>query len=578
MRAIGRIGLVNPWLLGAPVAVGGAFVCAWGCRRVWSQRRDLAPRIVGYLARPAPALAAICCAAAVGLIAIWTAAPEVQYDALSAKEWLPALWAREGHIFIPQETPQMFVTGSALDAFLPGHTVGGAATARYSAFFLGGVLCVLVRRLVRPWVSRGSAAILSAVFLATPHLLWQMSTAFDDLELALAALALAALAVGLQPSGVLDGVLMGILVGSAVNAKLHLAVFAGVVACVWLLRVHGKRRGLHVLAGAVAGAFVTAGTVLIERWVEFGNPVLPALNAVFRSREYPPINESYNFPFAADGGLHALLDFLPSVVFAPTTYVEATPPGAYGLLPFVLLIYLLAGWCIPTPGGLAVWAGTAIAVAAWWIEVRYLRYLIPYFVVALVMVAPVAGRVEVWATAAFRTAVRRRTPSAHGAVSTLFLAAMFAAAPATVLAGFWNVPGRIPIATVFGAEAADAYQLRSMPGVAAIQAINRLTPSDSLTVVDPALVYQRTLLEGRRNLLPMWEFVKLTTWFIDRGDLRGPLGSASAWRGRGVSWAAISEAKLDSGDYDPRVTAVIRAAGRAVWQEGDVVLVEIPRR
>ncbi len=577
VRAAGSAGLANAWVIAVPVLVGGVATAAYGWRRVWPERRGLVRDCVAVLARPAPAVAVVCGAATAGVISIWTAAPELQYDALSAKEWLPRLWAHQGEIFIPPETPQMFVTGSALDAFLPGHTVGGDSTGRYTAFFVGIALSILVWRLVRPWVSPGSAAILAAMVLATPHVLWQMTTAFDDLELALVTLGVAAAAVGMRPLGPLEGVVMGLLAGSAVNAKLHLAVFAGVVACVWLLRADGTGRRIRVAGGCLAGGLVIAGAFLIARWIEFGNPVLPALNAIFRSEHYPPINESYNFPFAPNGGFGALLSAVPDFVLSPTTYVEATPPGAFALLPIVLVIYLAVGWRFSRPGGVAVWAGTLLAVVAWWVEVRYLRYLMPYFVVSLVMIAPFVGRLEAITQAASWDRSRYRLRAHRATAAALIVGAMFVAVPAPVLASFWNVPERLPLDVVFGAETRDEYRLRAMPGVAAVDAINELTPDGSLIVMDPVLVYQRTLLEGRRNLLPIWEFVTITQWLAEEGKTGGPLDSVGAWRSRGVSWAALSRSKLEGGEYDPRVTAVVENAGRVVWSKGDIVLVEIGR-
>jgi Glycosyltransferase family 87 len=146
------------------------------------------------------------------------------------------------------------------------------------------------------WISRvllgsaaGAIAILASVIIAAfgPMTLSEVGTSFSDILTALPVIA----AVGLVLS---DGgrpysrlLTAGFLIGAAVGLKLTNATFL-IGAGVSLLLA---ARPLHAMAtfgaGSAVGGLATGGAWSLRLWQEFGNPVFPYYNNVFRSPDAP---------------------------------------------------------------------------------------------------------------------------------------------------------------------------------------------------------------------------------------------------------------------------------------------------
>ena len=218
-----------------------------------------------------------------GAACIWTAAPEVQFDPLWGKEWLPAAWADAGTISVDPRDAQTFQAGGTLYVTTIGHLVGADSVGRYLSFLVGVFLAVSIWQLVRPIAGRAVAVILGLVFLVTPHVIWQMGTADDDLQLCLAAGALAVGVIAFDRGSWREALLVGVLAGGAVSGKFHLIAFAGIAALGWLVFT-GRRGRLAGIAAFVAGAVIITAPSLVYRWVESGNPFFPGLNDIFESR------------------------------------------------------------------------------------------------------------------------------------------------------------------------------------------------------------------------------------------------------------------------------------------------------
>ena len=84
--------------------------------------------------------------------------------------------------------------------------------------------------------------------------------------------------------------------------------------------------------------------------LDTGNPVFPAYNDIFRSSDYLPVRETFNFPYWKTADLWDALTLPYTVIVHSSSHTttEAMPPGAYGLLVaaivlavFVILIDLL---------------------------------------------------------------------------------------------------------------------------------------------------------------------------------------------------------------------------------------------
>ena len=178
------------WDVAVPILVVGA-LGAYSSGAAFARERRGRPGTTCVSSRLAVAVAALGLLT-FGLACVWTAAPEVMFDALYAKAWLPLDWARAGDI--GPLTLHPVLNGSGL------HAAAGRARAQLNAGAVGRYLQLLALPAVVAtvwWAGRrsGWAPLAAAVLIVTPHLFWQSTTADDDvlLMLGVAALALVAL-------------------------------------------------------------------------------------------------------------------------------------------------------------------------------------------------------------------------------------------------------------------------------------------------------------------------------------------------------------------------------------------------
>jgi hypothetical protein len=539
----GRAGLLRWWTFGVPVLLVGALgalllaraaaagpaQAAW--RHVRSDRLSAGCASLGLLL--------------LGLACVWTAAPDLMFDALYAKAWLPSEWARTGAIEPSRVHAVLNNAGFAQLIAVPGHLVDAGGIGRYLQWLAAGGVVATVWWTVRrsPW-----APLCALAVAITPHLFWQASTAFDDALLTLVALGMAiAVLVSLQrpeAPALRQGFVLGVLAGACVDYKLHLAVLAAGLALGWLFARGGDR--LRGLAGIAAGGLAAALPPFVLRWIDVGNPVLPAYNNIFKSPYWPPVNETLNFPFFPDGGP---LDVGVKSFTDPALLMEAAPVGEFGFLVGAILIVIVAGWRRndAAPGLRAVWFGLALATVAWYFQFRYLRYLLPSGAVAVVAIG-----------LGLPGGVRSRK------AELLALGAMALSAvmlwPSTV-AQFWNVPGRdIPWEVALRLTGDHEYERTSMPERDALDAFNRVAPPGALAVGDP---HQRLWLDDGRDLAPSWEISARLEIDgpqpTDRGELSRRL------RSLGVGWAITGEG--GSTLATPYAATMLDGHGVVVWAD-----------
>lgn len=478
VQLLGRVGLLRWWTLGVPVMLAGAVVLVAGARRnaraVWTRWPQLQLSVTG-----AVVVSLLLLQLAWALV--YAAAPEIQYDALSAKSALPQLWADTGRIETPLEQPGFGVLGSAQNVAVVGWLVGAEAVGRYLQLVLAAVVVIALGGRAR---SAGPAGWCVALALGVmPHYTWQASTAYDDnvLLFVCAAAAAAVLILGERDERSLGAsVLVGALAGSIVTAKLHLLVFAAVLAAGWVfVRPAPLRERLKRLGMVVVGGVAVAGPVPLFRYLDSGNPVFPLFNGIFKSPYLSPTSNTANLPYSPRAGLDALLDLPYVVTAAPTQMVEAQPPGAFGFILVLLVVGLAVAWRRGRASALVA-AAALTGLVSWWLQLRYLRYLIPYAGVAAVLLVYTrpAGRPF-------------RSGRAGDILTALACALLSAACFASLLASFWNVPERVPKDFVLGEESPYDYQARTIPGFVVLQDVNGVAGRGDVVVTD---LYARSVL------------------------------------------------------------------------------------
>ena len=514
---VGRAGGLWWWTAGVPVLAVGAWgalglargLGAGGARRVWAAATG------SRLGAASAALSLLL----LGIASVFAAAPELMFDPLYAKVWLPSEWARTGNIEPLVTHPVMNTLGFGQLLAVPGHLVGAGDVGRYLQWMSAGLLVAAVWWGVRrsPW-----APLVAGALAITPHLFWQATTAMDDALLAFAAVAMAlAVMRALDRPGpaLWDGVALGLLAGALVDFKLHLGALAVGLAGGWWV---ARRAGWRGLGGLAAGALAIALPPFVLRWIDTGNPVLPAYNNIFKSDYWLHVNEQFNFPYNSDPGRFGPLNVLVRSATDTVSLNEAAPVGAFGLLVGAIAVALLVAW--RRGGGRpaaapVLWLGIALAALLWYQQLRYLRYLLPAGCVALIAIGLLSTR---------RTAIGRWGEWA-GLASLALLAVLLW--PATV-AQFWNVPGRdLPWQVALHLKSDDGYERTSLVDRGAIQAFDRLAPPGAMAVSDGL---ERAWLHDGRDLSPDWE---LNGRLLATGGLPQTADEAlSRLRRLGVTW------------------------------------------
>jgi hypothetical protein len=527
--ALGRLSLVKWWTVGILFILVGAVGSVRLAARAVAHRKSIAGELgESPLSLASAGLILLTC----GWAAIYTAAPEIQYDPLSFKAYLPELWARTGHISSSLVHVQASITGWFQVLAVYGHLLGATAVGRYMQL-LGLMFAVAA---VWWWGRRhGALGPLAAVAVAvTPHLLWQASTADDDLLLALCALALCIAVVEslrTDPGGNVRGVAfaLGLMVGSGPSLKLHLVPLFAFLLLGWIAAGRTTNTVMRRFTYAALGAAITALPPLILRWIDTGNPVLPAYNNIFRSPHWLPVNEKLNFPFWLHPGTLGPLNGIWKAVFEPSLMVEDAPPGAFGVLIGATVLAVLLGWLgrDRSRATRVVWIALIPAIVFWWVSFRYLRYLLPIDFVSVALVLMITAGVTLGA----------RSRLVCLLAATLAVIASF---PVTI-SQFWNVPThKPPVYAAIGRWKASSYESAEFNELPAISAYNRLAPNDARMITT---AFQRVWLKPERDIynlnyevMPLMKITGPTPVPISGGQALADMHRL------GIEWALVTEA------------------------------------
>ena len=554
VQLLGRVGLLKWWTIGLPLMLAGAAVLADAARR---QGPSLRRAWSGLHLDATEATVACLLLLQLGWALVYAAAPEIQYDALSAKAALPATWAESGRIETPLTQPGFAVLGSAQNVATVGWLVGAEAVGRYLQLVLATVVIIALLARAR---AVGRVAWCVALALAVmPHYTWQASTAYDDDILLFVCAAAAAAVLALAGADVPQrgaAVLVGLLTGSVVSAKLHLVVFGAVLALGWLLVQKAPWREWLARFGLLTvGGLAVAGPVPLFRYLDTGNPLFPFFNGIFKSPYLAPVTDTANFPYTDSAGLRALLQLPYDITAAPFRLVEAQPPGAFGFL-LVLIVLGLGVAGRRGRGGVVVGLAVVAALVAWWVQLRYLRYLLPYAGVGAVLLT--WGRVPGPPRLA-----RPRADLATAAAAAALSAACFV----SLLASFWNIPERVPTDVVLGRESAYDYQAPKIPGFVVLQDLNRAAGRGDVVV---SHLYARAVLRPDLDI----ESLNGLNSRLDRQGVKLDTVPAllSAYEQEGVRWAALSTEQRVALDPASVFTQLLSAHGTLVSAAGGTEL------
>ena len=411
-------------------------------------------------------------ALACALALVGALAPETEHDALWYHLWLPQQWLLHGNAF---DTVHEYVTLYPLTwelVFGAGLAVGGPTAAKLLHFCCLPLLALVAWQTTRRFFPGASPWLAAAITVSTPTVLWEATTAYVDLALALyVGLGLYALFAWREHGQVRWFAMAGLCLGLGAATK-HLAlVFVALAAAMIVLDPPAgaarRVRRLLVPAVLVAAALLVASPWYARAWLASGNPFFPELFDLFGSSSplrWDAVTERGLDGFKSRFGVSRTLGNLAVLPWSVTVH-GARFAGSIG--PVFLLLLPLVVWAgVRFRDRAASWlAAISIGYLAVWaspLSSFQLRFLVPI----VMPLAVLASR----SVALARPGEPGRAPGAVTALLALLLLANLP--PFTPLHeadrdGFsgWltHVVREVPFAVVAGHEGADSY-LRARVG------------------------------------------------------------------------------------------------------------------
>ncbi len=245
-----------------------------------------------------------------GAIYTWFVGEDVNWDWMNYHEY--NVWAVINDRYGLDAMPPGFQTYFNPVVYFPIYYLRHLLPLPYGMMIMGavhGLNLLLIYSLVRILLREAATAIAiaAAILIAAvgPMTLSEVGTSFSDILTALPILAGCALILSANESHRGRYVFAGLLIGAAVGLKLTNAVYAIGAAAAVLAASRPLLATLCLGIGGAIGAAATGGAWSLMLWREFGNPVFPMFNAVFRSPELMAAN-IMDWQFLPHGLLDAL--------------------------------------------------------------------------------------------------------------------------------------------------------------------------------------------------------------------------------------------------------------------------------
>jgi len=507
---------------------------------------------------------------AIALVAVFIAlvgslAPEKEYDALWYHLGFPKLWLERGRLVdVPSEYVSLYpmtwemIFGAAL-------ALGGPIAAKLLHFACLPLTGLLVYQFTRRFFPRASPWLAAALFATIPTVLWEATTAYNDLALSLhSALTLYALFRYVEHRRWPWLAHAALNLGLALATK-HLAFFVMALATSGLaLRLLLAERKLWraFAPGLLLGLLALAVALpwYIRSWLATGNPVFPELFGVFGA---PPERWDTLTQLGLSGFLNhfgrprTLLNLL-TLPWDMTVHA-ARYGGTLGPM-FLLLLPVLA---LPRRRSRATFwlmSFVLLYLALWASPVSsfQLRFLIPIAPIGAVLAAEACGRIaQVLRT---RRAKLARAPLS-GVVAILLLLNLppftsLHEADRVVWEGWLtHVLHTVPIGVVIGRESQEAYLLRTVPSYGAWRYMNTHSPANARVL---AFTNNDYLYSKRERLWAYATMARSAVWGAERGQEREAF---QALRALGISHILFDKRQLET--LSPETLAIAQPAAIA---------------
>lgn len=405
--------------------------------------------------------------------------------------------------------------------------------------FLGGIFSAAAAScLARRWMSRRWAWIVTLLFLLTPIVFWQVSSAgAPDLWMSFfATMGVIVISQAREVNSLGHAVLVGVLTGGIAGAKYTGCIVAAALALAFFVEVRSVlKTTVLTVAALLVGAWPYARNLM---WT--GDPVFPfLLPRLFPSR----VNAYALTTYLADTGVGVSRSFWQLLKFPVFAWIDPARVGFWQffgplVLAFVPLLILVVRNTPAWRTSLTVWIVTAIGIGC---TSSMTRFLLPIFPIALAAVT--AGVIALDST---RWKITRMV-----SVGSI---ALYLAICGTGLLIYINKA----VAVTLGLVPQESYLRANAPDYEAAEFVNQVLQNQSND--RKVLVFMRHVYFLR---VPFLYGNPKSSWGVDPSKLRTPEEWQTFFQANEIAWIARSP------DYPPALAPVLDSLEKS----GDLIQV-----
>ena len=311
-------------------------------------------------------------------------APDLLFDSQAMKAWMPRIWAENNQIDLALgHTQSGLLSSMSLPQMLANYLGVSESGSVIQLACLILILCLLARNMMKT----NNNFVLVATLLTIPAFAWQVSGSYDDVWIATLLLCafVSIIEISKKQIQTSDLILLGIVVSSLLAGKLSLLPFGAIFSCYVIFRILSTRsRVFSRIALFITTVITLSSPPFLQKFGQSKNPVWPTYNGIFHGLNLPEVNISWNLPFGP-GDFVSLLTSPFRTIVNPSGWVEGSSPGLYSAS--ILLILIVIALSISNlqahPELILGVLILSINLVIWYIQFRYLRYLLPSFIICI---------------------------------------------------------------------------------------------------------------------------------------------------------------------------------------------------
>ena len=434
-------------------------------------------------------------------------APDLGFDSLQNKSWLPRQWNFSTDILLNTNHILNGVTSSQTFVVYLGNILGTVAIgAKLQFLYLLYTFAIVYNfvsiRLKGHWTAAVQLLLLTT--FSIPVLLFQSSTGYDDSFLLLICTSAFIFWISMAKSvSRFDGVLIGVVAGCLVSAKFSLLPISFAIILTYILyrfRIQDKLCSkLSDISLLLITSALVSSPMYVYKYLNYQNPFWPLFNKIFQAPTLLPTNEHFNFPMGKS--LDFKTNFLAPLIsyFKPGYWGEEVMPTIYGLTLLFLYLALLMAFVVRKEFGIGPFILVFVFLVNWWLNFRYLRYLIPLLGVTLI----------IFFCYLFKTSNSDKKQQVHlksAQTSTVVLLSIGLLSAVALPIGNSSSPERVPLKVIFGGVTKSEYLNQITPTWDIANYINANLPENSILVT--SFMHQALWLRPDIQLYSYWEILR----------------------------------------------------------------------